>query len=81
MPVTKSRTYLMDTLGFEDSNNTAGFLFGDEDSNSSDTRATPTGQGQANNSDTFNTIFRQQAGFSNMVSFDPGLNTRLLFCS
>lgn len=60
MPVTRSRTYLAD-MGLEDSNNTTGFLFGDEDSNSGETRATP----QANASDAFPTFFRQ--GYSNMV--------------
>lgn len=65
MPVTRSRTYLSD-IGLEDSNNTTGFLFGDEDSNPNETRTTPTAQ--ANNSDAFpSSLFRQQA-YPNMVS-------------
>ncbi|KAM7208626.1 Pumilio y domain family member 4 [Naviculisporaceae sp. PSN 640] len=64
MPVTRSRTYLGD-IGLEDSNNTTGFLFGDEDSNSGETRTTPTAQN--NNTDPFPTLFRQ-SGFSNLVS-------------
>ncbi|KAK4038126.1 armadillo-type protein [Parachaetomium inaequale] len=58
MPVTRSRTYLTD-IGLEDSNNTTGFLFGDEDSNSAETRTTPTAQ--AGNTDPFPSLFRQQA--------------------
>lgn len=58
MPVTKSRTYLGD---FEDSNNTTGFLFGDEDSHLEDTRTTPTAEA-------FNTIYRSQA-YSQLVSY------------
>ncbi|KAK0615811.1 armadillo-type protein [Bombardia bombarda] len=66
MPVTRSRTYLGD-IGLEDSNNTTGFLFGDEDSNSGE-RATPTVQANNNNStDPFPTLFRQQ-GYPNMLS-------------
>ncbi|KAK4667282.1 hypothetical protein QC763_307810 [Podospora pseudopauciseta] len=57
MPVTKSRTYLGD---FEDSNNTTGFLFGDEDSHLEDTRTTPTAEA-------FNTIYRSQA-YSQLTS-------------
>jgi len=61
MPVTHSRTYVSD-IGLEDSNNTTGFLFGDEDSNSGETRTTPT-----NNSDSFPTLLRQQ-GFGTLLS-------------
>jgi hypothetical protein len=64
MPVTRSRTYLTD-IGLEDSNNTTGFLFGDEDSNSAETRTTPTAQ--VGNTDPFPSLFRQQA-YSSMVS-------------
>ncbi|KXX74230.1 Pumilio y domain family member 4 [Madurella mycetomatis] len=64
MPVTRSRTYLSD-IGLEDSNNTTGFLFGDEDSNTGETRTTPTAQ--VGNNDTFPSLFRQQA-YSSMVS-------------
>ena len=59
MPVTRSRTYL--DIGLEDSNNTTGFLFGDEDSNSGENRTA------ANTSDGFPTLFRSQ-GFANIVS-------------
>ncbi|KAK0740920.1 armadillo-type protein [Schizothecium vesticola] len=45
MPVTRSRTYL--DIGLEDSNNTTGFLFGDEDS-TTEARPAP-----ANNPDSF----------------------------
>lgn len=58
MPVTRSRTYLTD-IGLEDSNNTTGFLFGDEDSNISENRTTPTAQ--VGNTDAFSFLFRQQA--------------------
>lgn len=68
MPVTRSRTYLGD-IGLEDSNNTTGFLFGDEDSNSGETRTTPTAQSN-NNTDPFPTLFRQ-SGYSNLVSRAP----------
>lgn len=61
MPVTKSRTYLAD-LNLEDSNNTTGFLFGDEDSNGGENRTTPT-----NNPDSFPALLRQQ-GYSGLVS-------------
>ncbi|KAK1761407.1 Pumilio y domain family member 4 [Echria macrotheca] len=60
MPVTRSRTYL--DIGLEDSNNTTGFLFGDEDSNSGETRTTPT-----NNPDSFPALLRQQ-GYSTLLS-------------
>lgn len=63
MPVTRSRTYLAD-IGLEDSNNTTGFLFGDEDSNPAD-RTTPTAQ--VGNTDAFPSLFRQQA-YPSMVS-------------
>lgn len=63
MPVTRSRTYLSD-IGLEDSNNTTGFLFGDEDSNSGENRTTPTN----NNPDSFPALLRQQ-GYGNLVSF------------
>jgi hypothetical protein len=59
MPVTRSRTYLAD-IGLEDSNNTTGFLFGDEDSNPAETRTTPTAA-QPGNTDAFPSLFRQQA--------------------
>lgn len=62
MPVTRSRTYLSDIGGLEDSNNTTGFLFGDEDSNSGENRTTPT-----NNPDSFPALLRQQA-YSSLVS-------------
>ncbi|KAH6640829.1 armadillo-type protein [Chaetomium tenue] len=58
MPVTRSRTYLTD-IGLEDSNNTTGFLFGDEDSTPAEARTTPTAQ--VGNSDSFPSLFRQQA--------------------
>jgi hypothetical protein len=61
MPVTRSRTYLND-IGLEDSNNTTGFLFGDEDSASAETRTTPT-----NNPDSFPALLRQQ-GYGTLVS-------------
>ncbi|KAK3946105.1 armadillo-type protein [Diplogelasinospora grovesii] len=64
MPVTRSRTYLGD-IGLEDSNNTTGFLFGDEDSNSGETRTTPTAPTSSN--DTFPVLYRQQ-GFPTMLS-------------
>ncbi|KAK0705325.1 armadillo-type protein [Lasiosphaeris hirsuta] len=60
MPVTRSRTYA--DIGLEDSNNTTGFLFGDEDSNSGETRTTPT-----NNPDSFPSLIRQQ-GYANLIS-------------
>lgn len=63
MPVTRSRTSY--DIGLEDSNNTAGFLFDDEEDNSGEGRATPTGQ--VSNADAFPTLFRQQ-GYSNRVS-------------
>ncbi|KAL2265475.1 hypothetical protein VTJ83DRAFT_6575 [Remersonia thermophila] len=64
MPVTRSRTYL--DIGLEDSNNTTGFLFGDEDSNSAETtRTTPTAQ--VNTADGFSSLFRQQT-YSSMTS-------------
>ncbi|KAK4195324.1 armadillo-type protein [Triangularia verruculosa] len=59
MPVTKSRTYLGD-IGLEDSNNTTGFLFGDEDSNFEDSRTTPTAEA-------YNSIYRSQA-YSQLTS-------------
>lgn len=65
MPVTRSRTYLAD-IGLEDSNNTTGFLFGDEDSNPAETRTTPTAA-QPGNTDAFPSLFRQQA-YPTMVS-------------
>ncbi|KAK0706462.1 armadillo-type protein [Lasiosphaeria miniovina] len=65
MPVTRSRPYITD-IGLEDSNNTTGFLFGDEDSNSGETRTTPTAQ--ANGTDAFPTLFRQQGYTANMLS-------------
>ncbi|KAK0626222.1 armadillo-type protein [Immersiella caudata] len=61
MPVTRSRTYLTD-IGLEDSNNTTGFLFGDEDSNSGENRTTPT-----NNPDSFPALLRQQ-GYGTLLS-------------
>lgn len=61
MPVTRSRTYMSD-ISLEDSNNTTGFLFGDEDSNSGETRTTPT-----NNPDSFPALLRQQ-GYPALVS-------------
>lgn len=64
MPVTRSRTYL--DIGLEDSNNTTGFLFGDEDS------TTEARTAQANNTDSFPALLQQQ-GFRSMVSF--------IFCS
>src|SRR5689334_19141696 len=70
MPVTRSRTYLAD-IGLEDSNNTTGFLFGDEDSNSAETRTTPTAQ--VGNTDPFPSLFRQQA-YPSMVSLSPSSN-------
>jgi hypothetical protein len=63
MPVTRSRTYLSD-IGLEDSNNTTGFLFGDEDSNSAD-KKTPTAQ--VSTTEPFPSLFRQQP-YSSMVS-------------
>ncbi|KAK3985558.1 armadillo-type protein [Cladorrhinum sp. PSN332] len=56
MPVTKTRPYLGD-IGLEDSNNTTGFLFGDEDANS-ETQTTPTA---VSKSDAFPALFRSQA--------------------
>ena len=67
MPVTRSRTYLTD-IGLEDSNNTTGFLFGDEDSTPAEARTTPTAQ--VGNSDSFPSLFRQQA-YPSMVSLHP----------
>ncbi|KAK0651430.1 armadillo-type protein [Cercophora newfieldiana] len=61
MPVTRSRTYLTD-IGLEDSNNTTGFLFGDEDSNSGENGATST-----NNSESFPALLRQQ-GYGTLLS-------------
>ncbi|KAK5660951.1 hypothetical protein OQA88_12326 [Cercophora sp. LCS_1] len=63
MPVTRSRTYLAD-LNLEDSNNTTGFLFGDEDSNP-ENRTTPT-----NNPDSFPALLRQQ-GYTALLSSNP----------
>lgn len=67
MPVTRSRTYLTD-IGLEDSNNTTGFLFGDEDSNIGENRTTPTAQ--VGNTDAFSSLFRQQA-YPSIVSVPP----------
>jgi hypothetical protein len=64
MPVTRSRTYLAD-LGLDnslDSNNTTGFLFGDEDSNSEVRNFS-----QVANTDNFPTLVRRE-GFPSMVS-------------
>ncbi|KAH8899635.1 ARM repeat-containing protein [Thozetella sp. PMI_491] len=58
MPVTRSRTY---TVDMEDSHNTTGFLFGDEDSKN-DSRVTAQG-----NAESFPTLLRQQ-GFPHVVS-------------
>lgn len=66
MPVTKTRPYLGD-IGLEDSNNTTGFLFGDEDANS-ETQTTPTAQ--VSKGDAFPALFRSQA-YSALVSFHP----------
>ena len=63
MPVTRSRTSY--DIGLEDSNNTAGFLFDDEEDNTGEGRATATGQ--VSTADAFPTLFRQQ-GYSNRVS-------------
>ena len=78
MPVTRSRTYL--DIGLEDSNNTTGFLFGDEDS-TTEARAAAT-----NNADSFPALLQQQAFrsmvslFSNCLDKRPGdLNTRFTF--
>lgn len=65
MPVTRSRTYFSD-FGLEDSNNTTGFLFGDEDANAGEAGTTPTAQ--VGTSDAFPSLFRQQA-YPIMVSF------------
>lgn len=51
MPVTRSRTYL--DVGLEDSNNTTGFLFDDEES-TNEARASQT------NNDGFASLFRSQ---------------------
>ncbi|KAK4142951.1 armadillo-type protein [Dichotomopilus funicola] len=67
MPVTRSRTYLTD-IGLEDSNNTTGFLFGDEDKTSAEARIAATAQ-VSGTTDSFSSIFRQQA-YSGLVSFD-----------
>ncbi len=75
MPVTRSRTYLAD-IGLEDSNNTTGFLFGDEDSNPAETRTTPTAQ--VGNTDAFPSLYRQQA-YQSMVSLPAFLG--LFVCS
>ena len=75
MPVTRSRTYLAD-IGLEDSNNTTGFLFGDEDSNPVETRTTPTAQ--VGNTDAFPSLYRQQA-YQSMVSLPAFLG--LFVCS
>lgn len=64
MPVTRSRTYFGD-IGLEDSNNTTGFLFGDEDSNAGEIRNPSTAQ--VGNADAFPSLFRQQ-GYPSMVS-------------
>ncbi|KAL2149393.1 hypothetical protein VTH82DRAFT_8044 [Thermothelomyces myriococcoides] len=71
MPVTRSRTYLSD-IGLEDSNNTTGFLFGDEDSNSAENRTTP--KAQVGNADPFPSLFRQQAYPSMSMSTAMGSN-------
>ncbi|WPJ64845.1 hypothetical protein SMAC4_02457 [Sordaria macrospora] len=63
MPVTRSRTSY--DIGLEDSNNTAGFLFDDEEDTTGEGRATPTGQ--VSSADAFPTLFRQQ-GYSNRHS-------------
>lgn len=70
MPVTRSRTYLAD-LNLEDSNNTTGFLFGDEDSNGGENRTTPTN----NNPDSFPALLRQQ-GYPGLVSRFPRCASR-----
>ena len=62
MPVTRSRTYNAD---MEDSHNTTGFLFGDEDSHPSESRPAP----QTNASDGFPTLLRQQGFPGHLVSF------------
>ena len=55
MPVTRSRTYNVD---MEDSHNTTGFLFGDDDANNNEARHAT----QANPSEGFPTLLRQ-SGF------------------
>ena len=67
MPVTRSRTSY--DIGLEDSNNTAGFLFDDDEDNAGEGRATPTGQVSTADAfpTAFSTSFRQQ-GYSNRVS-------------
>jgi hypothetical protein len=60
-------------IGLEDSNNTTGFLFGDEDSNPAETRTTPTAQ--PGNTDAFPSLFRQQ-GYPTMVSLPLFLFSR-----
>lgn len=67
MPVTRSRSYnIADLLDSSlDGNNTAGFLFGDEDTANGETKSFQ----RANNADNFPTLVRS-AGFPNMVS--PG---------
>ena len=62
MPVTRSRTYF--DIGLEDSNNTTGFLFGDEDSNT-ETKTTPTAP--VGSGDVFSFLSRP-TGFASMVS-------------
>ncbi len=62
MPVTRSRTYNAD---MEDSHNTTGFLFGDEDSQPSEGRPAA----QTNASDGFPTLLRQQGFPGHLVSF------------
>ena len=62
MPVTRSRTYNAD---MEDSHNTTGFLFGDEDSQPPESRPAA----QTNVSDGFPTLLRQQGFPGHLVSF------------
>lgn len=66
MPVTRSRTYLTD-IGLEDSNNTTGFLFGDEDKTSAEARIASAAK-LSGTTDSFPALFRQQA-YSGLVSF------------
>ena len=68
MPVTRSRTYNLGDIGLEDSNNTTGFLFGDEDANGGESRLTPTAPVSGSGSDQFPTLYRQQ-GYPTMVSW------------
>jgi hypothetical protein len=64
MPVTRSRSYINEHDSTLDSNNTTGFLFGDEDSTTGEAK----NYQQSNHADVFPTF--RNSGYSNMVRFN-----------